>query len=208
MTHSTRRPPPVFSVTRQKERALFFKQLVKNPRSLGAVMPSSKALGEFISRQLRIVPGSYFVEIGAGTGSLTQALLRAGIEPKCLYVVELDPYLSAFLKTRLPEDVHVMTGDARDLEHLLPAHVLGCVEAVISGIPMVNLNAQTQWDLIQASFRVMREGGDFLQFTYSPLSPLPAKKMGLDQKRVGHVFKNFPPATVWRYSRPVLQEAV
>lgn len=205
MTHSS----SSFEKLKQKERSLFLKQLVKNPRGLGAVMPSSKALGALISRQLTINPGHYFVEIGAGTGSLTQALLHAGIDPTCLYVVEVDPNLSAFLKKRLPKLVNVITGDARHLETLLPKPIIGHVEAVISGIPMMNLNTRIQEDLIQASFNIMRPGGHFLQFTYGPLSPLPAKKMGLEKKRIGHVLKNFPPATVWRYSRPLpLQEAI
>lgn len=200
--------PRRFSLKKQEEKVLFFKQLVKNPRSLGAIVPSSEALGTFISQQLTIQPGCYFVEIGAGTGSLTKALLQASMDPRCLYVVELDPMLAAYLRKHLPDDVTVITGDARDLENLLPPHIIGHVEAVISGIPMMNLNTQEQWDLIDASFRVMHLHGSFLQFSYSPLSPLPAKKLGLEKKRVGHVLKNFPPATVWRYNRPVTQEAV
>ena len=130
------------------------------------------------------------------------------MDPACLYVVELDPKLADFLKKRLPDSVNVITGDARHLEQLLPPHVLGHVDTVISGIPMMNLKIQDQFDLIDASFRVMHTGGSFLQFTYGPMSPLPAKKLGLEKTRIGHVFKNFPPATVWRYNRPLLQEAV
>jgi len=183
------------------ENFLFIKQLVKNPKALGSIVPSSEALGKFISKQIDVNAEGCFVEVGAGTGALTHELLKAGVHPEKLFVVELEENLSAFLKKSLPPQVHVITGDASHLETLLPPHVLGHVEAIISGIPMMNLSVFEQLGIIRSCFSVMREGGSFLQFTYGPLSPLPAKKLGLAKKRMGHVFLNFPPATVWRYMK-------
>ncbi len=185
--------------SKREENLLFLKQLVKNPKALGALVPSSEALGKFISKQINCKSEGYFVEIGAGTGSLTLALLRAGIQPDRLYVIEIDPALSSFLKKKLPADVHVITGDAAHLSRLLPEPIVGHVDTVISGIPMMNLTIFEQTQLIQSSFQVIKKGGSLLQFTYGPLSPLPAKKLGLNKKRIGHVLFNFPPATLWRY---------
>ncbi|MBX9977924.1 MAG: methyltransferase domain-containing protein [Alphaproteobacteria bacterium] len=187
--------------SKREENLLFFKQLVKNPKALGALVPSSEALGKFISKQINLTGDPYFVEIGAGTGSLTMALLRAGVRPDRLFVVEIDPSLSDFLKKKLPSDIHVITGDACHLSCLLPEHVIGHVDTVISGIPMMNLTIFEQMNLIQSSFQIMKPEGSLLQFTYGPLSPLPAKKLGLQKKRVGHVLLNFPPATIWRYTK-------
>ncbi len=194
-------PKTVEKNIKREENFLFLRQLVKNPKMLGAIVPSSEALGKFISKQIVITDQTQCVEIGAGTGSLTLALLRAGILPENLYVVELDTTLSDFLKKKLPAEVHVIKGDAAHLEKLLPSHIIGHVDTVVSGIPMMNLSKAEQTALIESSFNVMKNEGSLLQFTYGPLSPLPAKKLGLSKKRIGHVLLNFPPATIWRYQR-------
>ena len=189
-----------------KENLLFFKRMLKNPKTLGAIAPSSHALCAFISKQIDVTSDGYFVEIGAGTGNLSMALLQAGIDPKRLFVVELDHVLAEFLRHKLPKGVEVMTGDARSLSVLIPDEIKGNVETVISGIPMMNISAKMQTELIQASFEIMRPKGSFLQFTYGPLSPLPAKKLGLKKTRIGHVLLNIPPASVWRYEKKERQE--
>ena len=183
------------------ENLLFIKSWVQNPKALGSIAPSSEALGKFISKQISIKPHEYVVEIGAGTGSLTQELLASGIPPEKLIVVELDEKLSAFLKKKLPAQVMIICGNAENLGALLPAFTQGLIPTIISGIPMMNLRKEEQVRIISSCFDVMNEGGTLLQFTYGPLSPLPAKLLGLTKKRVGHVLMNIPPATIWRYEK-------
>lgn len=141
------------------------------------------------------------MEIGAGTGSLTQTLLHSGIPPEKLIVVELDPDLCAFLKKTLPSQIHLICDDACALKDTLPPHAHGHITTIISGIPMMNLDFKEQGGIVDACFDVMNEGGSLIQFTYGPMSPLPAKRLGLSKKRIGHVLMNIPPASVWRYKR-------
>jgi len=116
---------------KRDENLLFFKRLLKNPRALGAVTPSSLALANFICRHVESTPESYVVEIGAGTGRFTRALLRFGVAPAQLYVVEMDPELCKFLTQHFPQ-VTVINGDARSLLDILPSHIIGKVSTVIS----------------------------------------------------------------------------
>jgi len=167
---------------------------------LGAVTPSSLALSNFICRHVEATPDSYVVEIGAGTGRFTRALLHYGITPSQLFVVEMDPELCEFLTVHFPQ-VTVINGDASRLAEILPPHIIGKVSTVISGIPMVNLSASLQASIAQACFAVLGEGGQMLQFTYGPISPLSSRKLGLHKKRLGHVLWNFPPAVIWAYKR-------
>lgn len=183
------------------ENLLFIKSWVQNPKALGAIAPSSEALGKFISKQITLGSDEFIVEVGAGTGSLTDELLVSGIAPEKLIVVELDEKLAAFLRKKLPAQVCVIQGNAEDLAKILPDFARGHIATVISGIPMMNLRKDEQLRIISSCFDVMKEGGYLLQFTYGPLSPIPAKKLGLAKKRVGHVLMNIPPATIWRYQR-------
>ena len=66
----------------------FFKSLLKNPLSIGAVAPSGRFLARLMATTLE--PGARVIELGAGTGTVTQAILDAGVEPKDLYLVEQD----------------------------------------------------------------------------------------------------------------------
>lgn len=187
---------------KRDENLLFFKRLLKNPKALGAVTPSSLALSNFICRHVEATADTYVVEIGAGTGRFTRALLHYGIDPSQLFVVEMDPELCEFLTQHFPQ-VTVIKGDASRLVEILPPHIIGKVSTVISGIPLVNLSASVQAGIAGACFAVLAEGGQMLQFTYGPVSPLSSRKLGLHKKRLGHVLWNFPPAVIWAYKRGV-----
>lgn len=190
---------------KRDENLLFFKRLLKNPKALGAVTPSSLALSNFIGRHVEATPDSFVVEIGAGTGRFTRALLRYGVVPSQLFVVEMDLELCKFLNAHFPQ-VTVINGDATHLLDILPPHIIGKVSTVISGIPLVNLSESVQAGIADACFSVLAEGGQMLQFTYGPISPLSSRKLGLHKKRLGSVLWNFPPAVIWAYKRGIIPQ--
>ena len=188
------------------EKQLFFKRWVKNPLSLGAVLPSSRNLSRLMGETVfkdnagLIKQGYYVLEIGAGTGSFTKALLDAGVPPKQLICVELDSKLFSFLRERFP-GVTCLCGDASDLKNLLPPVFMSKIATVVSGIPMINVPVKIREAIIASSFSLLGDTGLFYQFTYSPFSSIPANAFKLTKKRVGTVFFNFPPATIWAYKR-------
>ena len=190
---------PVKRVSNRQENILFLKRLLKNPKALGAVAPSSKALAEMMARHVRVNDTSYVVEVGAGTGRFTRGLLDAGLDASRLIVIELDGELCLYLQNNFPS-VMIIQGDALLLDQLLPAGVALNVETIISGIPLINLNKEEQLGLITAFQNTLSPTGHIIQFTYGPVSPLSHKKLGLTATRLGHVFRNVPPATVWSYT--------
>jgi phosphatidylethanolamine/phosphatidyl-N-methylethanolamine N-methyltransferase len=188
-------------VSSPRDEMLFFlRRWVRHPLRLGAVIPSSKALTTLVAEQVKMRPDRIVVELGPGTGCLTRSLLEAGVPKERLFVVELDPELCAYLKRALPE-VQVIHGNACDLPSLIPQKYHGGVSTVISGIPMTTLSHDIQRSIINAAFSLMDKEGELLQYTYRPISPIPAGRLGLSKKRVGVIFRNLPPATVWRYQR-------
>jgi phosphatidylethanolamine/phosphatidyl-N-methylethanolamine N-methyltransferase len=190
-------------ISRSEENLLFFKQLMKNPRSLGAVAPSSYKLADFICQHVP-VDDNFIVEVGAGTGRLTQALLKSGLDPSHLAIVELDKDMCAFLKKNFPQ-VKVIQGNACELDTLLPLSWQGRVGTIISGIPMRNVSLDHHKLMVTSFLKVLKESGNILQFSYGPLSPLSVKKLGLKKKRLGHILLNIPPATIWQYSKGITE---
>jgi phosphatidylethanolamine/phosphatidyl-N-methylethanolamine N-methyltransferase len=197
MTHPHQGHPPA---PRTGEELLFLRRWLAHPLKVGALLPSSPWLGRLVARNVSCGPDEYVVELGAGTGTVTRALLEAGIPSERLFVVEIDRDLCDFLRRQLP-GARVIHGDATQLRALLPAEVPGKVRTVISGIPMVTLPLPLQRRMVDAWFDVMVPGGRMLQYTYSLVSPLPEARLGVRGRRCGIVMRNIPPAWVWSYGR-------
>jgi len=186
-------------------RWLFFRRALAHPLQLATLMPSSASLGRLVARHIADIARARVVEIGGGTGAITQALLDAGLPPDRLLVVEIDEQLADYLRHRF-SNVRVISGDAGRLADLLPRSWRGAVDTVISGIPMTVLTSAAQRQLTGAFLSALGAGGRYLQYTYSLFSPLPARRHGLEGRRLGITFGNFPPASLWTYQpRPGAQ---
>ena len=182
------------------EHCLFLSRFVKNPRNLGAIWPSSRALGSFIGKSAAQDRQPLIVEIGAGTGRLTRGLLDAGVSPQNLICIEMDKDMCSFLKRSYPY-LAVCESQAQDLAHVLPPSWLGSVTTIVSGIPMMNLSPTTRLSILEACTKTLGPGGRFLQFTYSPIPPFPSKKLGFSRRCLGRVWLNIPPAFIWEYKK-------
>lgn len=179
---------------------LFFLRWLANPMAVGSVTPSASGLRKLIQKHLVCGPDEVIVEFGGGTGAITRAILEAGVPPNKIYVFEIDPDLVDFLRSNYP-GVNVIHGDCRHAHKLIdPSHV-GKVGTVVCGIPMVMLPIQLQKEIMSATFDVMPKGRRFLLYTYCATSPLAMKVLGLKGKRLGWTPNNFPPASVWGYSK-------
>ncbi len=178
--------------------ALFLRRWLANPLQMGSVVPSSPALCRRVAAQVRRIGDEWVVELGAGTGVISRALMSHGVPPERLTVIEIVPGMAAHLRATLP-GVEVVAGDARALPDLLPAARHGRVGTVICGIPLVLLPLAEQRRFIDAMLAVA-PGRGFLHYSYCATSPLPARKHGLVAKREAWTPLNLPPASVWRYT--------
>jgi phosphatidylethanolamine/phosphatidyl-N-methylethanolamine N-methyltransferase len=178
---------------------MFFRRWIANPLQMGSVVPSSAALCRRIVRPTNRAPDEAVLELGAGTGVISSALLRGGVPADRLIVVEIVPEMAAHLRRALPGAL-VIEGDARSLPHLVPTEFLGRIGTVVCGIPLVMLPAREQRRFVDAIEAVAPDRG-FLHYSYCVTSPLPARRHGLAARREAWTPLNFPPASVWRYSR-------
>lgn len=181
-------------------RWLFFRRWLGNPRQMGSIVPTSAAVCRLLADQVCLSPHDHVIEVGAGTGVVSQALLEAGIAPERLLLLEIDPTMADLLRVRFP-GVHVVNGDAMNLGAHLPTEFQGRVSHVICGVPLMLLAFETQRRFVEMVERIA-PGKGFLQLSYQLRSPIPADRLGLRAERVCWTLRNLPPAGVWRY-RPV-----
>jgi phosphatidylethanolamine/phosphatidyl-N-methylethanolamine N-methyltransferase len=177
---------------------LFLSRWLRNPLQMGSITPSSPALCRRIARHTRWGKDEVVVELGAGTGVISRALLDHGLPPEQLYVVEIEPGMSAHLRHTLP-GARVLTGDAFALPEILPRALHGKVGTAICGIPLVLLPLARQQRFVEA-VEAVAPGRGFLLYTYCATSPLPYRKLGLAAKREAWTPLNIPPASLWRYT--------
>jgi phosphatidylethanolamine/phosphatidyl-N-methylethanolamine N-methyltransferase len=183
--------------------SLFFRRWLRNPLQMGSIIPSSPALCHRIARAVERAPEQYVLELGAGTGVVSRALLAAGVPAHRLVVVEIVREMADYLREALP-GVNVICGDAFALKEALPPHMHGQIGTAICGIPLVMLPLERQQAFVDAVESVA-PGKGFLLYTYCITSPLPYAKLGLGAKRLAWTPLNFPPASVWRYAPPARQ---
>lgn len=178
---------------------LFLRRWAANPLEMGSIIPSSPALGRRVAAAAaRIAAGGTVVELGAGTGAITRALLAGGIAPARLTVVEIVPEMADVLAAAYP-GVRVIQGDAWALSSLLGHDLAGRAGAVVCGIPLVLLPRARQAALI-AEIEAVAPGRGFLHYSYCATSPLPRAALGLAGERLAWTPLNFPPASVWHYA--------
>ena len=177
--------------------ALFFKRWLANPLQMGSIIPSSPSLCNRIACLVTRAPDEVVLELGAGTGVVSRALLAAGVPADKLVVVEIVPEMADHLREALP-GVKVICGDAFELARDLPGRLHGKVGTAICGIPLVLLPLEQQQRFVDA-VEAVAPGRGFLLYTYCITSPLPYGKLNLSAKREAWTPLNFPPASVWRY---------
>jgi phosphatidylethanolamine/phosphatidyl-N-methylethanolamine N-methyltransferase len=179
-------------------RLVFFRSLLLNPKAVGAVAPSSPKLSQLMASP--VDPANTLVlEIGAGTGAVTRALLERNVRPDRLFVVERDPLMVAFLRRQFP-GVRVRCGEAVHLRRILSSESVGKVNSVVSSLPLRNLGLADRIRNVRAMVDALAHEGQLIQYTYTAGCPIPSRRLGLEAERLGRVWLNLPPASVWRFT--------
>ena len=188
--------------------ALFLRRWLRRPFAVGAVVPSGRLLAEAMARAtLHALEGrtGHVIELGAGTGEVTKALLSAGIPPARLAVVERDPELAAFLRRRFTGP-QIIEGDASHIPQLLEQHGIGEVSAVVSSLPLLTMPTEIVNGIVGGAFDALPGGGAMIQFTYGPRPPIPrALRQALQMVCTPshRIWRNVPPAVVWTFRKPL-----
>ena len=177
----------------------FLRSWIEKPLHMGAVMPSGRMLARTMASYVDKHSEAPVIELGPGTGAITDALVAHGIEQKRLVLVEFNPGFCALLRERYPQAT-VVQGDAYHLDKTL-AEIAQPAAAVVSGLPLVTKPMLTRLRLMREAFMKLIPGAPFVQFTYSVVPPIPKSLPGILTEASERIWMNVPPARVWVYRK-------
>ncbi|MYZ41516.1 class I SAM-dependent methyltransferase [Schauerella aestuarii] len=183
------------------ERLRFYDAWRSNPQGIGAIAPSSRALGHAITRHLDPDCGRV-IELGSGTGVFTRAMIKRGIPEQDLVLIEFD----AAFATSLARDFPLAEVHRLDAGRLVERGVLadGIAGATVCGLPLLNMSLRQQIRIVRSAFALMHPSAAFYLFTYGvrcPVSRRVLDRLDLRARKVDIVIANAPPAHVWKLSR-------
>jgi phosphatidylethanolamine/phosphatidyl-N-methylethanolamine N-methyltransferase len=176
---------------------LFLQEWFANPLRTGSLAPSSPRLAAAMAHWLPTNPDSFVLELGPGTGAVTDMLLKRGLREERLVAIERNPKMARLLRDKYPR-AQIIGGDAWHLDHLLRSRrePIDSVGAVISSLPLLNFPHAEAEALTQKIRAVLDPDGNWVQYSYH---------LGRNQIRGAASFKlraskivwlNFPPARV------------
>jgi phosphatidylethanolamine/phosphatidyl-N-methylethanolamine N-methyltransferase len=177
---------------------VFFALWLQKPLCIAATNPSGARLADAVARCIDLARPGPILELGAGTGSLTQGLVRAGCPPERIIALEREPALVAMLRCEFPV-LAVIEGDATRIGEYLASSVER-LAAVVSSLPIKWFPVEAQNAVVRPCLDLLGPGGHFLQLTNAFTSPLAIDRLGIAGREVGRVWRNLLPAQIWAYS--------
>jgi phosphatidylethanolamine/phosphatidyl-N-methylethanolamine N-methyltransferase len=214
-TRGTYIPPPVPAISnmplqssvRVEKKSLglddevqFIRSWLEKPLSTGAVMPSGRILARTMASYVDPKVDGPVVELGPGTGPVTEALVRRGLDPSRLVLVEFNTDFCRLLRARYPAAT-VVQGDAYAVRRVLEGVLEKPAAAMVSGLPLVTKPMRTRVRLLHDALSVMRPHAPFIQFTYSTMPPIPKTLARIVTEASERIWMNLPPARVWVYRK-------
>jgi phosphatidylethanolamine/phosphatidyl-N-methylethanolamine N-methyltransferase len=184
-----------------RDEARFIRSWLEKPLQIGSVTPSGRALARMMARPIDPdIPGP-ILELGPGTGPVTQALIERGVPEERLVLIEYSPVFVQLLRERFPKAT-VLQGDAYDVAGVLAGVVDEPLAGVVSSLPLLTKPVPRRSRLLKECLDLAKPGAPFSQFTYMVAPPIPGFAMGAASCKGSRViWRNIPPARVWTYRR-------
>jgi len=147
----------------------FLRGFLKHPVMVGSIIPSSRTLIEHMLRPVDWKNTKLFVEYGPGVGTFTRPILELLPDDATLIAIDTNPDFVRFLRESIDDDrLIAVNGSAADVERIIAERGFDHADYVVSGLPFSTLPAGVGDDIANATAKVVRPGGAFLVYQFSP----------------------------------------
>ena len=194
--------PEIQLLARLSATTLFCFEAIFRPHQIGAILPSGRPLARGMARWLPQDPDAYVLELGPGTGSVTEALFEQGLREDRLIAIEKSEKMADLLRNRFPK-AKIIAGDAFQLDQMLHRHARHAdkIGAVFCSLPLRNFRAAVADELAKKIRLLLPSGGRLIQYTYRIASTPPRASHHFERVASDVVWFNVPPARVSVYQK-------
>jgi phosphatidylethanolamine/phosphatidyl-N-methylethanolamine N-methyltransferase len=174
----------------------FIKQFWKD-KSVGAMSPSSKYLGEKMIENIDFNSDKIIVELGPGTGVFTDEIIARMSDNAVLFVFELNEEFYSQLSDRIKDErVKILHDTAENVEKHLKENGYDHADVIISSLPLAMFSKELRNSVLRASVNALKSDGKYIQFQYS-LQALGLLKKSFRNVSLRFTALNFPPAFIY-----------
>ena len=178
----------------------FLRGFLKNPVMVGSIIPSSRVLIDKMLGPVDWANAKLFVEYGPGVGTFTKPILERLAPDATLLTIDTNADFTRYLKEQIDDSRLVaVTGSAADVEKIIADRGFNEADYVLSGLPFSTLPPGVGDAIAEATSKVIRPGGAFLVYQFSPkVREFIQPHFALIKR--GFEWINVPPATLfWAY---------
>jgi phosphatidylethanolamine/phosphatidyl-N-methylethanolamine N-methyltransferase len=175
-----------------RSHCVFLYEMLSAPRQVGAIVPSSRRLATAMAQWLPQKGPGKILELGPGTGIVTEALIRLGAQAADIIAIEKSPRMAAHLQEKFPEAT-VIVADACQLQELVQSRDIGIV---FSSLPLLNFEISSAHRIVQGIQTVLPRDGKLVQFSYQLRRPSPLVTRHFRHLASHIIWTNLPPARV------------
>ena len=176
----------------------FLSNMILDFKNVGAMLPSSRFLAERMARTVAQVAedGDMIFELGPGTGVITKEILRTVNRRNIAYAaIERNGSFVEILNNKFPEQ-RIIHGNAKDI--FLYFEKFSGKVLIVSSLPFNSMNSFDVDSIVDACFEVLHYFGGYM-FQYSYFRKNPIRHRPVESAVVCTIYRNIPPATIWRY---------
>ena len=182
------------------DRLAFFQEFLKHPLQIGSVIPSSRFLEQRLLRAAGLARAKVVLELGAGTGGTTRAILSALPTDARLISVEINPQFHRLISSIHDSRLIAHLGSASALKEILATYGVGAPDAIISGIPFSTMNPTHGSAVLAAVADVLPPRGRFVAYQVS-MRVVELCRPYLGDGCMELEFLNIPPMRVIRWEK-------
>lgn len=186
----------------------FVRGALRSPTEVGTIFPSSRYVAREFTRGIDMEANPAVLELGPGTGALTEHLHETMSRPERYLGIEQDGAYVRVLRERFPEMMFVEDSAADMIDHLEDVE-FDELDLIVSGLPFATLPESVLARIYNGLDEAMTSGTQFRAIQLAHAWPTtPAKRFRRHMNRMfGQcrrsriVWRNMPPAYVLIWER-------
>lgn len=176
----------------------FFKEAVKNYKTSGTIVPSSRYLADKMLKEINFSEAKVIVELGPGNGAITHNILKR-IHPSAVVICfEINDAFYKELKKIDNPQLIVLKSSAEKIKEEIEKLGYEKADHIISSLPLTIIPKEISSNILLESYRFLKPQGMFIQFQYSLTYYKKLKEVFGNNITLSFEPLNFPPAFVYK----------